>query len=371
MDEEWRRRVATHITAWKAPKGLEFNEREATFRESYLRYILRLLLTSTGERLMQGPSQFHIGLDYRANCVAYYERLRFCFHLRRANPQLSSGLNESKLLTKRSYIHFLFYGIHIEDAHVRLLNYAAYVFDPQKKYLYSCCNAADIFPSWPLVTHRTPCLWFQKMVTLLKESSGWIPRKLDIVAPSHEFLEAASSESVSEFLSSVEDINVEFFNDVGFSEVADVLTKLFKTNKLSAESICIKTGVKTQQGQGSDTEIKLPAKVSGRCQSGEHKTLCLPFISSGPCSLAWLLSLPELSLKNLELTVREEGYESHLNAIHLILQSHTLSQFQFECTISICCESQIPPLLLRMSQVVSQLRMCPPVKDVHFIIDIK
>ena len=197
--------------------------------------------TSTGEKLMQGPSQFHIGLDCRANCVAYYERLRFCFHLCRANPQLSSGLNESKLLTKRSYIHFLFYGIHIEDAHVRLLNYAAYVFDPQKKYLYSCRNAADIFPSWPLVTHRTPCLWFQKMVTLLKESSGWIPRKLDIVAPSHEFLEAASSESVSEFLSSVEDINVEFFNDVGFSEVSDVLTKLFKTNKLSAESICIKT----------------------------------------------------------------------------------------------------------------------------------
>ena len=512
VDEEWRRRVATHITAWKAPKGLEFNEREATFRESYLRYTLRLLLTSTGEELMQGPSQFHVGFreDYGANRVkAYYERLQFCFHLRRANPQPSSGLNDPKLLTKRSYIHFLFYGIRIEDAHTRLLNYAAYVFDPQKKYFYSCRNAADVFPSWPLVTHRTPCVWFQKMVTLLKESSGWIPRKLDIVAPSHEFLEAASSESVSEFLSSVKDINVKFFNDVGFSEVADVLTKLFKTNKLSAESICIKmryeyqvtwllprlaavcgrlspcdqllfphlpdqqhangycgvrnitisthsdgnqmsssdwgvvmfqdklesitlraciptnfpyllshllatrpslrlidltgcwndynslqllistflfaftdhpqslvirellpgTGVKTQQGQGSDTEIELPAKVSGPCQSGEHKTLCLPFISSGPCSLAWLLSLPELSLKNLEITMREEGYESRLNAIHLILQSHKLSQFQFECTISVCCASQIPPLLLRMTHVISQLRMCPPVKDVRFIID--
>jgi hypothetical protein len=510
VDEEWRRRVATHITAWKAPKGLEFNEREATFRESYLRYTLRLLLTSTGEELMQGPSQFHVGFreDYGANRVkAYYERLQFCFHLRRANPQPSSGLNDPKLLTKRSYIHFLFYGIRIEDAHTRLLNYAAYVFDPQKKYLYSCRNAADIFPSWPLVTHRTPCLWFQKMVTLLKESSGWIPRKLDIVAPSHEFLEAASSESVSEFMSSVEEINVEFFNDVGFIEVSDALIKLFETINFSPASICIKTryeyqvtwllprlaavcgrlspcdkelfphltdqqdpngvsnlrnititthsdgsqmsssdwgvimfqdklesitlraciptnfpfllshllatrpslrlidltgcwndynslqllvstflfaftdhpqsliikelpprtGLKILEGQGSDTKIELPAKVSGPCRSGEHKTLCLPFISSGPCSLAWLLSLPELSLKTLDLIVREENYVSHLNEIYDILK---LLQFPFKCTVFVCCKSHFPcPVMLSKLEVISQLRMCPLVKDVRFIIE--
>jgi hypothetical protein len=512
VDEEWRTRVATHITAWKTPKGLEFNEREATFRESYLRYTQRLLFTSTGSKLMQGPSAIH-NMEFEGeNGIRklYDYRKQFSFHLRRANLQPSNGLDDPKLLPKHDYIHFLFYGVHIETAQPEMLKYTAFKFDSQEKYYHFPHHyAADMKFSTLSLHHHTPCPWFQKMITVLKATSGWMPKKLEIVTPSYDFLNTILCESVSEFLSSVEEIDVNFFNDVGFIEVADVLTKLFEMNKLSAESICIKTryeyqvtwllprlaavcgrlspcdkelfphltdqqdpngvsnlrnititthsdgsqmsssdwgvimfqdklesitlraciptnfpfllshllatrpslrlidltgcwndynslqllvstflfaftdhpqsliikelpprtGLKILEGQGSDTKIELPAKVSGPCQSGEHKTLCLPFISSGPCSLAWLLSLPELSLKNLEITMREEGYESRLNAIHLILQSHKLSQFQFECTISVCCESQIPPLLLRMSQVVSQLRMCPPVKDVRFIID--
>ena len=116
---------------------------------------------------------------------------------------------------------------------------------------------------------------------------------------------------------------------------------------------------KSQQLQSS---VKLPVKVSGPCRSGEHKTLCLPFISSGPCSLAWLLSLPKLSLKSLNLTVREEDYASHLNSIHLIFKSHP-HPFHFDCTIFVSCESQVP------SQVRSQVTTQPPVKDVCFIVE--
>ena len=510
VDEEWRTRVATHITAWKTPKGLEFNEREATFRESYLRYTQRLLFTSTGSKLMQGPSAIH-NMEFEGeNGIRklYDYRKQFSFHLRRANLQPSNGLDDPKLLPKHDYIHFLFYGVHIETAQPEMLKYTAFKFDSQEKYYHFPHHyAADMKFSTLSLHHHTPCPWFQKMITVLKATSGWMPKKLEIVTPSYDFLNTILCESVSEFLSSVEEIDVNFFNDVGFIEVADVLTKLFEMNKLSAESICIKTryeyqvtwllprlaavcgrlspcdqllfphlpdqqhangycgvrnitisthsdgiqmsssdwgvvmfqdklksitlraciptnfpyllshllatrpslrlidltgcwndynslqllvstflfaftdhpqsliirelppgtGVKTQQGQGSDTEIELPAKlkVSGPCRSGEHKTLCLPFISSGPCSLAWLLSLPELSLKGLNLTVREENHTSCLNAIHLIFKSHPYSLFHCKCTIFICCKSQFPSQL--RSRVITQLRMCPQIKNVCFI----
>ena len=523
VEKEWKRRIATHITAWKAPKGLEFiSEREeVTFRESYLRYILRLLLTSTGEELMQKPSPFHVRVGIighkryakAASAVrdAYEHNLKFFFHLHSAIQQpLSDRVDHQQLISKYTYINFLFYGVHIDAARGRLRNFETYMCDPQRKYFLPHHYAADIQPSSVpcfQISQNESCLWFQKMVTLLKETSGWMPEKLDIVAPSHEFLEAASSESVSEFMSSVEEINVEFFNDVGFIEVSDALIKLFKTINFSPASICIKTryeyqvtwllprlaavcdrlspcdkelfphltdqqdpngvsnlrnititthsdgsqmsssdwgvimfqdklesitlraciptnfpfllshllatrpslrlidltgcwndynslqlvvstflfaftdhpqsliikelpprtGLKILEGQGSDTKIELPAKVSGPCRSGEHKTLCLPFISSGPCSLAWLLSLPELSLKTLDLIVREENYVSHLNEIYDILK---LLQFPFKCTVFVCCKSHFPcPVMLSKLEVISQLRMCPLVKDVRFIIE--
>ena len=510
LKEEWRRRVGTHITVWKAPKGLEFvsDREEATFRETYLRYTLQLLLTSTGEELMQRPSPFHVRVGHRKHANggsvahdAYEHHLKFIFHLHRDNPR---RVPQTKLLSKYTYINFLFYGIHIDSAPGWLRNFETYVFDSEKKYLYP--RRSDVQPNittWPQISPDDPRLWFQTMLSLLKGSSGWMPEKLDIVTPSREFFETVSSGSVSEYLSSAEEINVRFFNDVGFIEVAVILMKLFKMNKLSPASISIKTrykyqvvwllprlaavcgrllpcdkllfphfddqqqadrissfrnitistqsdgslmspsdwgvimfqdriesitlraciptnfpfllshllttrsslrlidlaecwkdynslqllvstflfaftdhpqtliirelppltGIKTQQEQ----VFKLPLEVSGPCRSGEHKTLCVPYISSGPCSLTWLLSLPELNMKTLELTVMEEDYKSHLNEIHQTLK---LAHFPFKCTIFVCCDSHFPsPAELSKSQVISELRMCPLVKDVRFVIE--
>ena len=342
------------------------------------------------------------------------------------------------------------------------------------------------------------------------ENSGWMPKVLDIVAPSYDFVETITMENISGFLSLVEEINVKFSNErdyMVFAEmnVVNALMKLFKAGKLSTKSISIKArydhhvtsllrklsdvcgrlyrrdrllfphlasqerentcsglknitvstqaskyqpspsdwGVimfqdriesitlkvcfptnfpfllshllttrpslrlidlagcwndynslqllvstflfastnhpqtlvirelrkppgaflcaKSQQEQGI---IKLPVKVRGPCRSGEHKTLCLPFISSGPCSLTWLLSLPKLSLKSLNLTVRD--YVSHLNSIHLIFKSHP-RPFHFDCTIFVSCESQFPSQA--RSPITTQLLTCPPVKDVCFIVE--
>ena len=148
LEEEWRRRVATHITAWNAPQELEFisDGEETTFMVSYLRYTLRLILSSSGKelslRLQRKPS------NHVESFEAYYERLLMFFHLRRA--KLNYCLDDPALLSRQGYIHLLFYGVCIEKGpHSRFLKYTVYGFDSQEKYLFPHHYAVDMTPSTP------------------------------------------------------------------------------------------------------------------------------------------------------------------------------------------------------------------------------
>ena len=99
------------------------------------------------------------------------------------------------------------------------------------------------------------------------------------------------------------------------------------------------------------------------CQTN-NKVLCIPFISSGPCSLPWLLSLPQLTLHDsLELTV---PYHRCREQLLKILESLSSSDsFPVE-GVTVNVESRNPSSVESMcSDVIIDLTMCQYVGEVR------
>lgn len=516
MEEEWRRRIETHIIAWKAPEGLEF-KKDSTARESYLYHTSRVLLSSTKEKTAQTPSLYHAMPAPRYNTRDLYKhRALFSYHLHRAqiNPPRGVRLDATpELVEKQYYLSFLFCGVHIANA-PHLLHYNTYNFDSRKEYHiplrytskenglgfhWTPYSYTPRYHDMPMVSKTPHC--FQHIITSLMQNSGWTPRKLDISAPSEEFLSNVSEECILRFLSRVQEINVQLVHDARFSEVAGVLAALFA--RLSPTSVCIETkyhyqlswllprlaatcgrlsahdrlfvhskyytsgysglrriviGTQKNHVDKSHTpgfdwgvilcqdeiesirlvrlkmhiptslpnllphllatrpslrllelthcgldynamqvlvvtflftsstqtqtliirdwpaktmkqelkrEAVMPTGVSGPCRDGEYKTLSLSFIPSGACSLAWLLSLPDLRLKTLELTLEEEDYKSDLDKIQMILELHKLSPFPVDDVIVTVYFESRHPYVVEESSARSKLSSCPMVKKIN------
>ena len=491
MEKEWSRRVESHITAWKTAEGLEFARLTttcSTSRESYLSYIFLLLLSSTKEDVVQGPTTRY-KVRVRINNVYEDEldhRIRFSFHLIRAE---FIRRVRHYVIDKQAYVDFLLYGVHA-DSDVGLTHYTAYDFDSKCVYL--------VPNRYKHENHHLPCYrrpvyskWFSETITLFMQASSWFPRKLDIFAPSPDFISNFSNESLLRFLSLVEEINIEIAHDARFCSVADTVTALCAEGRISPTTLSIQTkyhyqlswlfprltpifgrlsscddmfqklakhrngysGLKridisngglVSKGKCPDWSIllfhdeiesirlawlkahipaqlpallshliatrpslqvleltgccihrydmqiiistflsipttrsqtlivrecncknhvktKFPVALSGPCQNGELKTLSLSFIPQGPCSLAWLFTVPELRLQSLEIIVEKNKF---LSELLLILVSQICSPFPVdEVTVSIMDS----PLQDAPSKIAtSQLRSCPVVKRVQF-----
>lgn len=491
MEKEWSRRVESHITAWKAAEGLEFARltTTSTSRESYLSYILLLLLSSTKEDVVQWPATGCKVGRFRFNPLyedEFDHRIRFSFHLHRAEFIRKV---RHYVIDKQAYVDFLLYGVHV-DSDVGLTHYTAYNFD--SKCVYFVPNRYK-HEYHHLACHRRPVYpkWFPETITLLMQASRWFPRKLDIFSPSPAFISNFSNESLLRFLSLVQEINIEISHDGKFCSVADTVTALCAEGCISPTTLSIKTKYHYQlswlfprltpifgrlsscddvfqklakhrnghsrlkriyignsdlvsKGKCPDWSIllfhdeiesirlvwlkahipaqlptllshliatrpslqvleltgccihhydmqiivstflstptthsqalvirecncrnhvktKLPAGVSGPCQNGELKRLSLSFIPKGPCSLAWLFTVPELRLKSLEIIV--EGNKL-LSELLLILVSQICSPFPVdEVTVSIM-DSPIQDVSSKVA--TAQLRSCPVVKKVQF-----
>ena len=97
------------------------------------------------------------------------------------------------------------------------------------------------------------------------------------------------------------------------------------------------------------------------CQSSENKVLCLPFIPSGPCSLPWLLSLPQVSLSSLELTVPSSP--THATQLLEILST---SESLPVTGITVTFESKNPSATEKAhADIIFDLAMCPHVGEVQ------
>lgn len=489
MEKEWSRRVKSHITAWKAAEGLEFVRESTTApRESYLGYVSRLLLSSTKEDVVQGPATGNkIGVSINHTHEDEFDhRIRFSFHLFRAGFIRKV---RHYVIDKQAYVDFLLHGVHA-DSDVGLTHYTAYNFDSECAYFVPNRYKHEYHH---LACHRRPVYsnWFPETVTLLMRASSWFPKKLDIFAPSSDFISSFSNENLLRFLSLVQEINIEVSHDASFCSVADTVTALCAAGRISPTTLSIKTkyhyqlswlfprltsifgrlsacddmflnlaahrngysGLKridisnfneVNKGKCPDWSVllfhdeiesirltrlkahipaqlptllshliatrpslqvleisgccihrydmqiivatflstptahsktlflrecncrnhvktKLPASVSIPCQNGELKTLSLSFIPKGPCSLAWLFTVPEFRLQSLQIIVEKNKL---LSELLLTLVPQICFPFPVdEVTVSIM-DLSVQDISSKVA--TAQLRSCPVVKKVQF-----
>ena len=281
MEAVWKERIATHITAWKPARGLGFVEQETvTAREAYLNYVTRLLLSSTCEEFLQRSSSYRVVLGSLELRKSQYDvRKRISFHLHRVKPTENAAAD--RLVEKERYVQFLFYGIFMVNP-PGILDFISCTFDPRKEYhmlhhytvkskKYSYHHYMD--PVTGIYTGVLTSLWLQDKIAFLMQCSGWMPKKLKIFPPSKQFLESTSNETVLKFLSHVKEIDVPVFTDVGFPELADVLTALLGVKSgLSPTSISIETMYRYQ----ISWLLSRLAEVCG-CSSRYLSTVCQMF----------------------------------------------------------------------------------------------
>lgn len=114
-----------------------------------------------------------------------------------------------------------------------------------------------------------------------------------------------------------------------------------------------------------DDDVSSPA-------TSYEQTLCIPFLPEGPCSSSWLLSLPHLSLKSLELTVSDKTCEKHVPLIIELLntthdpQQHDLSRHMDKIIVAI--EAKRPPEVeAKHTGLIVDLSMHPLVSEVSIV----
>ena len=499
FEEVWKELVETHIFSWVPPQGMPaFQQGDGeTAREAFLAYLTRVLLSSTREELSQRVTSSHFIPFPPTNEASLHERReKMSFHLRRTPSGGGGGSESEHLLDKSDYIHLLLHGVHMVSGPPRLLDYLAYPFDSRRQY-FCPKNTRDLDPT-RAAQYRFSASYREAVDAIA--ISGWLPTGLEIVAPSPELAQSLSTRHVLKFLSSVREVTVRLTNDVGFPEIADALTALYRTeNGLSPTDLCIEAtynyqlswllarlaevcGFMTFQDYCScykcikrdvrpngynglrrvsmrvskvhqrehpvkkdwsiilcQAEIEsivltrlkahlpvgvcilLPHLIATRpslkhvelvdcglscpaieyllimfittptshartltirqwnhfyfeplcvqdmasCRDGHQKTLCIPFIPTGPGSLSWLLRCPELLLKSLEITIAESRCSRHLSQLHKVLEA-SKETMGFPVTVTI--EAQTPSSAEQANApVIFDLAMCPQISEVRIM----
>ena len=241
MEAVWKERIATHITPWKAQGPDAVEQETMTAREAFLNYVTRLLLSSTsGEK-----------------ASSYNRRVPYSLH-----RVLSEKAAVARLRDKYSYLEVLLYSIHMVDPPALCLHGFT---SCDEYYLPNRCSVLNSkrYPHWReyeteasykdqatgnMVNVSMPGkMWLPKVLVFLMQSSGWMPKKLEVFPPSIHFLESMSDETVLKFLSRVEEISIPLFITVDISELADVLAALFGVKiGLTPTSITITTKYRFQ-----------------------------------------------------------------------------------------------------------------------------
>ena len=104
------------------------------------------------------------------------------------------------------------------------------------------------------------------------------------------------------------------------------------------------------------------------CENGKYKTLFIPFILNGPCSLSWLLAYPKLALKRLELCVPEKNQTDNLKWLYMILGSYDRRGMSLGFPVIVTIESQVPSSTeQKNAAIIYDLAMCNHVNEVRIV----